>query len=143
MQGEHQLANASVAIMALLSLHDKENYQIHDFALLQGLEQTSWIGRFEQLSASPLLVVDGAHNEEGMKALAQTLQTHYPEKKYKILLAVTKEKDIGQLLQPFQQLRAEFTFTSFFCFSEQPILLRFTKKRSSQICESTRTGAVL
>ncbi|TWI57087.1 bifunctional folylpolyglutamate synthase/dihydrofolate synthase [Halalkalibacter nanhaiisediminis] len=113
MQGPHQRENAAVAITALKRLEDDFHFKIGNEALLQGMAATKWIGRFEQLSNKPLMIVDGAHNKEGMESLAQTLIEHYPNKKYRFVIAATKEKDMALLLKPFQQMEATFTFTSF------------------------------
>jgi dihydrofolate synthase/folylpolyglutamate synthase len=113
MPGAHQRENASVAIKALEILREKEYYSISDEHIRKGLAATTWIGRFEQLSETPLLIVDGAHNKEGMESLAQTLKQHYPLKRYRFLVAATKEKDMTILLKPFEQMNASFTFTTF------------------------------
>ncbi len=113
MQGPHQRENAAVAITALRRLEKDFSYEIPVQAYLDGLATTTWIGRFEQLSASPLTIIDGAHNKEGMESLAHTLLQHYPNKRYRFVIAATKEKDMGILLKPFQEMKAAFTFTSF------------------------------
>ncbi|MFC0469430.1 bifunctional folylpolyglutamate synthase/dihydrofolate synthase [Halalkalibacter kiskunsagensis] len=113
MPGAHQRENASVAIRALEWLRQKEMYFISDEEIRRGLAATTWIGRFEQLSESPLVIIDGAHNKEGMESLAQTLTQHYPSKRYRLLMAATKEKDMNSLLKPFEQMNASFTFTTF------------------------------
>ncbi|MCM3759764.1 bifunctional folylpolyglutamate synthase/dihydrofolate synthase [Alkalihalobacillus oceani] len=113
MAGAHQRSNAAVAIAALQKLSDQFDYSISEQALKEGLAQAKWNGRFERLSDNPLVIVDGAHNKEGFESLAETLKQHYPQKRYKVLLAATKEKDMKSLLSPFAGLDAAFTFTSF------------------------------
>jgi dihydrofolate synthase/folylpolyglutamate synthase len=41
-------------------------------ALLPGLAATSWPGRFQIVSETPLVVLDGAHNTEAMRTLLAT-----------------------------------------------------------------------
>lgn len=113
MAGAHQRSNAAVAIAALQKLSDQFDYSISEQALKEGLAQAKWNGRFERLSNDPLVIIDGAHNKEGFESLAETLKQHYPQKRYKVLLAATKEKDMQSLLTPFAGLDAAFTFTSF------------------------------
>ncbi|MDQ0208010.1 bifunctional folylpolyglutamate synthase/dihydrofolate synthase [Alkalicoccobacillus murimartini] len=113
MKGEHQLANASLAIMALLYLKEHASYQITEAACKKGLTLTNWPGRFEQLMQQPLVIADGAHNEEGMQALAATLKSHYPNHKIRMLAGVTKEKDVAKLLAPFSKMDIQITWTSF------------------------------
>lgn len=113
MQGPHQRENAAVAITALKRLESEFHFVISTQDFLQGLAATTWIGRFEQLSDSPLTIIDGAHNKEGMESLATTLREHYPNRRYRFVVAATQEKDMNVLLKPFQQMDAVFTFTSF------------------------------
>ncbi|KHF40956.1 folylpolyglutamate synthase [Halalkalibacter okhensis] len=113
MPGPHQRENASVAICALELLIEKYGFIISAEAIREGLKATTWIGRFEKLNEHPLVVIDGAHNQEGMESLAKTLILHYPKKTFRFLLAATKEKDMGKLLKPFEGMDASFTFTSF------------------------------
>ncbi|WP_332689526.1 bifunctional folylpolyglutamate synthase/dihydrofolate synthase [Halalkalibacter lacteus] len=113
MPGAHQRENASVAIKTLDVLREKEYHSITDEHIRKGLAATTWIGRFEKLSEKPLVIVDGAHNKEGMESLAQTLEQHYPLKRYRFLVAATKEKDMNALLKPFEKMDASFAFTTF------------------------------
>lgn len=113
MRGEHQLENASVALMAMFYLREHTHYYISDEACKKGLADTNWPGRFEQLSDQPLVIADGAHNEEGMKALATTLANHYPTYNIYMLAGMTKEKDVKKLLAPFNHTNIHITWTSF------------------------------
>ncbi|KGA97623.1 folylpolyglutamate synthase [Alkalihalobacillus alcalophilus ATCC 27647 = CGMCC 1.3604] len=113
MKGEHQLQNASVALKTIALLKEDHKLHITEDHILKGLKQTSWIGRFEILSSDPLVVIDGAHNEEGLQALAETLKSQYPTRNYRFVFSATKEKDTGILLAPFKNMDAYFTFTEF------------------------------
>jgi dihydrofolate synthase / folylpolyglutamate synthase len=113
MAGDHQLENASLAIAAMSTLKKLGHLKYTEEACLVGLQKTSWAGRFEIVQLDPTIILDGAHNEEGMSALAATLSAHYPDKRYRIIMAATKEKEMQKLLYPFLQLNAIFTFTTF------------------------------
>ncbi|GAE27327.1 dihydrofolate synthase [Halalkalibacter wakoensis JCM 9140] len=113
MPGAHQRNNAAVATQALEWLEARGHIHLSIDELYKGLWKTTWIGRFEQMNDEPLVIIDGAHNKEGMEALANTLTVHFPNQKYRFLIAATKEKDMQILLKPFEQLEASFTFTSF------------------------------
>ncbi|NEU29791.1 bifunctional folylpolyglutamate synthase/dihydrofolate synthase [bacterium LRH843] len=113
MKGPHQRENAAIAIHALKMLDRDYSIIISNESITYGLLATTWIGRFEQINDQPLTIVDGAHNKEGMESLAKTLRQHYPNKRYRFVIAATKEKDMAVLLKPFEGLDATFTFTSF------------------------------
>lgn len=74
--GRHQAYNASVVVEAAIALCDK-GFTISDEAIIDGIAAARFPARIEVLSTSPLLILDGAHNADGAKALADTLrQSH-------------------------------------------------------------------
>jgi dihydrofolate synthase / folylpolyglutamate synthase len=113
MKGEHQVKNASLAIMAINYLRVYYSLIIEEKDIEIGLEKANWIGRFEKVSSEPLVIIDGAHNEEGVKSLAATLQKHYPQKKMKAIFAANKDKEINKMLEHLYAVVEEITFTSF------------------------------
>lgn len=113
MKGPHQRENAAVAIHALKKLARDFHFNINDHAIRLGMKKTTWVGRFEQISDDPFIIIDGAHNGEGMESLAKTLIQHYPHKRYRFVIAATIEKNMRTLLKPFEQSDATFTFTTF------------------------------
>lgn len=61
----YQKKNAAVALEAAELL----GVNIHDPFTKDALYEAQWAGRFEIVQKDPLVILDGAHNEEGMKAL--------------------------------------------------------------------------
>ena len=82
LEGEHQGANALVALGVLHQLR-RQGFLVPDEAIRAGFEKVELPGRLETLA--PGLVVDGAHNEDGAKALAAWLRAR-PKPKYRMLL---------------------------------------------------------
>jgi dihydrofolate synthase/folylpolyglutamate synthase len=68
--GAHQAENAACAVAALR--RGPRGDEISTEAITRGLESTRWAGRFEIVSESPLIVLDGAHNPAGMRKLVET-----------------------------------------------------------------------
>ncbi len=66
--GKHQLQNAITAVLACLKLN------IAAEAIQKGLAQTRWPGRLEFVQHNPDVVLDGAHNPAGARALAAYIQ---------------------------------------------------------------------
>ena len=66
--GEHQIANASVAIVAA-KLVSKQDDRINELALHIGVANTFWPGRLERIGEKPDVILDGAHNPNGAEAL--------------------------------------------------------------------------
>lgn len=115
MKGPHQRNNAAVAIQTL-QLLKRCGFSLSDRALKRGLAKTTWPGRFEIIHERPLIILDGAHNEQGMTALSETLNEIYPERRFHFLIGATKEKEMKTLLKPLESFDATFTFTSFSFF---------------------------
>jgi dihydrofolate synthase / folylpolyglutamate synthase len=72
MNAKYQCINASLAIEAAHSL--KKDYpNITHETISLGLKNTVWFGRFQRVSEKPLIIIDGAHNINGMQALVDSL----------------------------------------------------------------------
>ncbi len=71
--GRHQACNAAVVVEAALALCEK-GFDIPDEAIMNGIANTRFPARIEVLRRRPLVIVDGAHNPDGARALAATLR---------------------------------------------------------------------
>ncbi|MCR5250499.1 MAG: bifunctional folylpolyglutamate synthase/dihydrofolate synthase [Lachnospiraceae bacterium] len=96
--GVWQPQNAALAVTAL-SLLGTKGFPVSEKALRNGLEKTSWYGRFSVLKRKPLLIADGAHNEAGAQALADSLARYFPDKKVVLLMGVLRDKDHDAMLR--------------------------------------------
>ncbi|WP_347549410.1 folylpolyglutamate synthase/dihydrofolate synthase family protein [Pseudalkalibacillus hwajinpoensis] len=113
MKGDHQVKNASAALMTLEYLRVFYGLHIEEDMIKIGLARAAWPGRFEKLKSHPDVVVDGAHNPEGVESLAQTLRTHYPDTNIHAVFSALGDKDIESMLQPLYPLIRSITFTTF------------------------------
>lgn len=113
MIGQHQAGNASLAVMAAQILNSYFSFLIEEQDIRQGLRQAYWPGRFEVLSENPLVVIDGAHNEEGIQALAKEVKSRYPDKKTAILFSAMKDKKLDGMIAMLDTLADSIIFTSF------------------------------
>ncbi len=96
--GEHQAKNAVVALKAVEILHNK-GYNITEDAIKKGLLKAVWPGRFEVVNEKPVVIIDGAHNREGAKVLADTLKNYFPNKKITFIIGVLKDKEYIQIIE--------------------------------------------
>lgn len=74
-------------------------YVLQDFSLLkmkEGLEFALWKGRFEVLNEDPYVIVDGAHNLDGIYALCETLKTF---DKMTIVFSALKDKNFKEMIE--------------------------------------------
>lgn len=88
LSGAYQPKNASLAIEAAKILGIEEKY------IKSGIEKAKNPARFEIVSKNPLVVFDGAHNGNGVQALAESLNRYFSGKKINFVTAVMADKDL-------------------------------------------------
>jgi dihydrofolate synthase/folylpolyglutamate synthase len=113
MIGEHQTENASLAIMASLYLNEKGLFPISEEDIRTGLTKAYWPGRFEIFSENPLVVIDGAHNDEGITALVHELNQRYHDRKIHIVFCAMKDKSLDHMIEKLDAVADKITFVSF------------------------------
>jgi len=72
MQGLHQVSNALTVIDGIKFVSEK--LPVSREAVISGLKKAKLVGRVEVISQQPLTILDGAHNPDGTKALAEVLK---------------------------------------------------------------------
>ena len=78
-----------------------------------GLEKAFWPCRFEIMSRQPTIIIDGAHNKEGIESLMNTIKRHYPDKKGSILFTALKDKPLKEMIGLLDNLEWPIFFTEF------------------------------
>lgn len=111
MSGIHQVENAAAAIMTCEILKDKYNVIILDEAVRKGLSNCNWPGRFEVISKEPLIILDGAHNPDGIRVLLETLRRKYSEKTVRFIFSCFKDKDAANMISQIDDIADEVVFT--------------------------------
>ena len=96
MQGEHQLANASLAIEAATSL--KRQLPIDASSIREGLLVAERMGRFQVLPSRPLFVLDVAHNADSITSLVDELSRAPFNGKTRAIFAVMADKQYAEML---------------------------------------------
>lgn len=77
LRGKHQCDNAAAAIEAAEVLREL-GLPISRAAIIKGIRQVSWPGRLELIDERPALLMDGAHNVAGARALREYLDEFWP-----------------------------------------------------------------
>lgn len=96
--GEHQLANAILALEAVAILQ-KQGYKISQESIESGLLQTSWRGRFEIIAKNPYFIIDGAHNEDAAGRLYEAVKTYFNGKRLIFIMGIFADKDYKKVLE--------------------------------------------
>ncbi|WP_339147067.1 MULTISPECIES: folylpolyglutamate synthase/dihydrofolate synthase family protein [unclassified Sutcliffiella] len=113
MQGEHQVANASLAIKAYLTLTEKGLARYEEKILKRGILKATHPGRFEVVSHNPLIIMDGAHNDEAVDALVRSVERCYSNRTVIVLFSALKDKPIESMVKKLEKVASEIIFTSF------------------------------
>ncbi|HEY51853.1 MAG TPA: bifunctional folylpolyglutamate synthase/dihydrofolate synthase [Caldilineae bacterium] len=95
--GDHQAANATVAVALIQTLRE-DGVAISEDAIRQGLAETYWPGRLERLSDDPLIVLDSAHNHHSAERLQKALEL-FPHRRLILLFGASADKDIEGMLE--------------------------------------------
>lgn len=95
LRGRHQVDNAAAAIEAA-ELLDESGFPIGREAIIKGLRQVKWPGRLELIPAEPQVLLDGAHNPAGARALRAFLDefSHGP---ITLVFGAMGDKDVEQM----------------------------------------------
>ena len=93
MKGAHQIKNATLAYAILQYLKQKRIFNISDVNIYRGMKQAFWKGRFEVIHEQPAIILDGAHNLEGMTQLCETLKNLYPTNRRLFMVSILKDKN--------------------------------------------------
>lgn len=100
LMGNYQEENLNTALTAAIALRDM-GYEISDFAIKTALSEvrqlTGFKGRMQILGMNPLILVDSAHNREGMQMLLKEISTIEFDR-LKIVLGLVADKDPTPLL---------------------------------------------
>jgi len=95
--GRHQIENMALAVRTAMALKES-GFRIQKEAVYKGIETVFWPCRFQILQKKPVIIIDGAHNPDGMKTLSRTLADVFPCKKFCFLTGVLKDKDWKKML---------------------------------------------
>ena len=93
--GLYQPKNAAAVISAVEILNSL-GYNISEDALRRGLEETVWHARFELLRRNPLIIYDGGHNPQGVRACFDSIASYFPGKRITVLSGVMADKAYGE-----------------------------------------------
>ncbi len=98
MLGRYQVLNSILALLSLKVLNDKTDFNVPKYAIKKGLKNARWQARFELLSKSPIVIADGAHNLNGVRALKESINIYFGDEKLKAIFAVMRDKDLVSMI---------------------------------------------
>ncbi len=114
LHGAHQAQNAAVAVAALEAFFGGEK-ELNFEVLQEGFAAVTSPGRLEVVRTAPTIIVDAAHNPDGIKASAAALQEAFTFTRLVPVVGVLKEKDAEEILRQLKEslggVAEEYCFT--------------------------------
>jgi dihydrofolate synthase/folylpolyglutamate synthase len=107
--GEHQGRNAAVVIAAAYELNRKWK-KLKKSLIIKGIKEARWAGRLELIARHPLVILDGAHNEEGARALRRYI-LDFIGQPLTLVFAVMRDKSIKKMAQALFPLASRIVLT--------------------------------
>ncbi len=104
--GAHQVENAATAAIALVRLG------LPDRAIETGVAAARWPGRLERVSLHPEIILDGAHNPAGARALAAHIERFYSTRRVRLIFGAMRDKAISEISGILFPLAAEVVATA-------------------------------
>ena len=96
--GDHQIENAKTALAAIAALTERGKLNISRDNIKEGLKNAVNPARLETLHENPLVLLDGAHNPNGIEALKKAIDRFLGSKKIICMMGMLADKDIDSAL---------------------------------------------
>jgi len=103
--GRHQVVNAG---LALAVCHKLKGVKKNSSVFQKGVETTRWEGRMEVISRNPAVVLDCAHNPDGVRSLTQTLREYFSFERLVLVLGMMEDKAVDEMLNLFSTIGDRF-----------------------------------
>ncbi|GHH62825.1 bifunctional tetrahydrofolate synthase/dihydrofolate synthase [Lentzea cavernae] len=113
LHGEHQAANAALALAAVEAFFGAgPDRQINIDVVREGFASVVTPGRLERVRSTPNIFVDAAHNPHGAAALAKALESEFGFRKLVAVVSVMADKDAEGILAALEPVVQELVITT-------------------------------
>lgn len=109
--GDYQVENAIGAIYALYLLNKRGILKISLNDIKERIKTSTWKGRMEIVSRDPLIILDGAHNFDGIKRLVESLD-NFKFKKLHLIMSILADKEHKKMLEEISSYTDEVVFVN-------------------------------
>lgn len=108
MTGEFQVRNLITALTVIEILRRKRIISITRESLYMGLARAVQPGRFEIVGEHPYIILDGAHNPDGARALTETVRKYFDRERVLFVTGILADKDAEGILDRFCEAASSF-----------------------------------
>ncbi|MEZ0323977.1 MAG: folylpolyglutamate synthase/dihydrofolate synthase family protein [Hydrogenothermaceae bacterium] len=98
MIGYRQIENCSTGLTSFLVYMERYGLKIDENLIKKALKETFWQGRMQIILENPIIILDGAHNTEGLEKTFKELKSIFPNKKIFTIYSFLKDKDIQSMI---------------------------------------------
>lgn len=131
--GKHQIENLRTVLSVIDALKLKD-IKIKLESIKKGLEKAKNPGRFEIIKKSPLVILDGAHNPNGMQAFSENVKLYDSENEKVLLIGMLKDKDIDNSLSIIDGMFSKIITTN--VNNPRNLDCHILKEKCDSICEN-------
>jgi len=96
--GKHQILNSTVVIYACEKLMEM-GVNISKNNIINGLKKVQWPGRLEIMNINPMVIIDGAHNIDGICKLTESIEMYFKFNKLVLILGILADKQVKEMIQ--------------------------------------------
>lgn len=134
--GEHQILNLALALKALEIIKDKAP-KLRNESTMKALSEVRWNGRLEVMSNEPYVVIDGAHNIQGIMQLDKNIRKYFEYDDLYLILGILADKDVDHMVKVITpQAKKVFTVTPNSIRAETAEELMGAVKKYNQDCQA-------
>lgn len=96
--GEHQIYNLALALKVVEIINGEKFTNISKEIIKESLKDVRWNGRLEVLKSNPLVVIDGAHNIQGINQLSTNVKKYFNYENMYLILGILADKDVEHMV---------------------------------------------
>ena len=115
LHGAHQAENAAVAVAALEAFFGGGEKELDADVVREAFATVTSPGRLEVVRTAPTIIVDAAHNPDGVRVSAEGIHEAFSFSKLVVVVGILREKDAEEVLRQLKEslgdLAEEFCFT--------------------------------
>lgn len=110
LNGKHQIYNTLLAIECINELN-KKGFDIVYETVFNAIKNTKFIGRLDKVKSEPIVVLDGAHNVSGARALKEFIMENKVNRKIILIIGMIKGKEHQKFLNEIGSLPTSIIIT--------------------------------
>lgn len=108
--GRHQAVNCATAIGAI-EVISESGPNVSPLDIRDGLASVKWPGRMEIVSREPIVILDCAHNPDGMRRLSETMEVLLPGKRLVAVMGISKDKPAIEMVSSLSRVASAIIAT--------------------------------